>query len=148
MTLNADASQDLKENNVKLVSVKLINYLPLFSYVQLLPDHVGCLLPLFLKIFIATPVAPRFRKGQQLFSAFSEAATSLIKIFFISFFTDIDECSPNPCENGGKCIDRVNGFKCQCKPGFTGDKCETGKHSASISNFCLRKLASQFSSIK
>ena len=38
--------------------------------------------------------------------------------------SDINECSSNPCQNAGECTDRVNSFKCLCKPGFTGDVCE------------------------
>ena len=37
--------------------------------------------------------------------------------------------SRNPCENDGECIpfdDRValNNFTCQCKEGFSGERCE------------------------
>ena len=35
----------------------------------------------------------------------------------------IDECALNPCVNG-TCHDKVNGFECECLPGFTGVKCE------------------------
>ena len=34
--------------------------------------------------------------------------------------TNIDECSSNPCENGGTCEDQVNMYKCKCKAGYTG----------------------------
>ena len=37
---------------------------------------------------------------------------------------DIDECIPNPCENGGTCFDGINDYKCTCVPGFTGDSCQ------------------------
>lgn len=33
-------------------------------------------------------------------------------------------CSPNPCKNGGSCVDLFNGFKCQCVNGWSGDTCE------------------------
>ena len=36
---------------------------------------------------------------------------------------DIDDCSSNPCENGGTCVDGVNRYTCTCAPGFTGDTC-------------------------
>ena len=38
--------------------------------------------------------------------------------------TNIDDCNPNPCLNGGTCTDGVNRYTCQCIDGFTGDNCE------------------------
>ena len=42
---------------------------------------------------------------------------------------DIDECSSDPCKNGAKCSDNVNGYTCKCTAGFEGDNCQTGQHS-------------------
>ncbi|CAG5988722.1 unnamed protein product [Menidia menidia] len=48
--------------------------------------------------------------------------------------TDIDECQPTPCHNGGTCHNLVGGFSCTCPEGFTGMACERdakrvfGKH--------------------
>ena len=53
----------------------------------------------------------------------------------ILIFLDIDDCKPNPCKNGATCKDRVNGFKCICKPGFNGTKCET---SILIKNYLIK----------
>jgi hypothetical protein len=35
--------------------------------------------------------------------------------------TNINECDPNPCENGGSCEDGINDFVCKldCIAGFT-----------------------------
>ena len=44
-------------------------------------------------------------------------------------------CLQNPCENGGKCFYGGDAFRCECQPGWIGDKCETGIYafiSASI----------------
>ena len=46
-------------------------------------------------------------------------------------FVDIDECSPNPCQNGGVCTDMVNGYSCTCAAGYTGNDCETGEQHLS-----------------
>lgn len=36
---------------------------------------------------------------------------------------DIDECASSPCVNG-ECVDKVNGFTCDCKDGWQGDYCD------------------------
>jgi len=42
--------------------------------------------------------------------------------------TDIDECSSDPCENGGTCHDGVNSYSCSCAPGFIGRNCEKSNY--------------------
>ena len=42
-------------------------------------------------------------------------------------FLDINDCSPNPCQNGGTCTDQVNNYTCSCAAGYTGKICQTGK---------------------
>ncbi|CAC5385079.1 unnamed protein product [Mytilus coruscus] len=37
---------------------------------------------------------------------------------------DIDDCVSLPCQNGGTCIDRVNGFNCSCTSEYEGIYCE------------------------
>ncbi|XP_073821482.1 protein eyes shut-like [Musca autumnalis] len=37
---------------------------------------------------------------------------------------NVDECMSNPCQNGGHCRDRNNGYTCTCQPGYLGDHCE------------------------
>ena len=34
-------------------------------------------------------------------------------------------CVPNPCKNGAQCMDHISGFSCVCKPGLTGQLCES-----------------------
>lgn len=37
---------------------------------------------------------------------------------------NVDECLSNPCQNGGICIDKDNGYMCTCSPGYLGSHCE------------------------
>ena len=53
----------------------------------------------------------------------------------IFFDPDIDDCSPNPCQNNGVCNDTgANSFKCQCAGGYSGNTCN-GK-----GRFCKRRI--------
>jgi len=51
---------------------------------------------------------------------------------------DIDDCASNLCENGGTCIDGINGYTCNCIDGFIGENCQTGEL---ISNVFKKVLA-------
>ena len=42
-------------------------------------------------------------------------------------FADVDECASNPCFHESACIPKTNGYECECKPGYTGTSCESGK---------------------
>jgi len=37
---------------------------------------------------------------------------------------EIDECDPNPCQNGGTCTDLLADYECTCPEGYLGDDCE------------------------
>ncbi|KAF0876584.1 FBLN7 protein, partial [Crocuta crocuta] len=37
---------------------------------------------------------------------------------------DVSECSSQPCQNGGTCVEGVNEYKCICPPGKTGSRCQ------------------------
>lgn len=39
---------------------------------------------------------------------------------------DVDECSSDPCLNGGSCVDLVGNYSCICVEPFEGPQCETG----------------------
>ena len=42
--------------------------------------------------------------------------------------TDINDCIPDPCQNGATCKDLVGSYRCDCVAGYTGSNCETSKH--------------------
>ena len=49
-------------------------------------------------------------------------------LFYIYIITvDMNDCSPNPCQNGGTCTDKVAGFNCECTAGYNGDNCKNSK---------------------
>ncbi|CAG2249826.1 unnamed protein product [Mytilus edulis] len=37
--------------------------------------------------------------------------------------SDFDECGSNPCQNGGTCLDVINGYTCNCYPAYQGTDC-------------------------
>ena len=42
------------------------------------------------------------------------------------FLPDVNECDPNPCQNGAVCNDGVNSYTCNCAAGYSGVNCEAG----------------------
>ena len=50
--------------------------------------------------------------------------------------TEEDECEPNPCQNGGRCVAHYfgGGFDCECPLGFRGTTC-LGKFSKKSNSF-------------
>ena len=51
-------------------------------------------------------------------------------------FADNDDCSPNPCLNGGTCTDGTDQFMCDCTgTGFEGTTCQTSEFLSSC-NTC------------
>ena len=57
------------------------------------------------------------------------------RLNFILFSKDIDDCSPNPCQNGGTCTDKLNNYKCSCAAGYTGYNCSTSAAEKDNGNF-------------
>ena len=50
-------------------------------------------------------------------------------------FADINECASEPCQNGGACIDEIDGFTCECCSGYTDTLCETGIVTIMLKSF-------------
>ena len=36
---------------------------------------------------------------------------------------DVNECDSSPCQNGGTCLDDVNGYSCSCAAPYAGTHC-------------------------
>ena len=45
----------------------------------------------------------------------------------LAIVLDVNECTSNPCENGGTCTNGQNHFTCRCVDGWTGVDCNTSK---------------------
>ena len=56
----------------------------------------------------------------------------------VIFILVINYCKPNPCKYGGQCVKRLGGFRCRCRPGYTGVKCATGRLQPCLT--CLKIL--------
>ena len=48
--------------------------------------------------------------------------------------TNINDCSPDPCKNGGTCTDLVNDFSCACASGFAGKDIKLGNNISRNAN--------------
>ena len=57
--------------------------------------------------------------------------------FDIELTPDGNECSPNPCLNGGTCTDRACGFRCTCPGEYYGTYCE---YKSNTYNPCKHQL--------
>ena len=47
-------------------------------------------------------------------------------------YLDINDCYPDPCQNGGTCVDGVDSYTWNCPTDFTGVNCQTSKRSFSL----------------
>uniref|UniRef100_H3A9N1 Brevican n=1 Tax=Latimeria chalumnae TaxID=7897 RepID=H3A9N1_LATCH len=68
----------------------------------------------------------------------SDVFPNRVRTNFIS-----DGCFPNPCENGGTCIEERDGVKCMCLPSYGGELCETSLDDCNpgwekFQGFCYR----------
>ena len=60
--------------------------------------------------------------------------------FLHCFLPELDECDPNPCLNGGACVDGVRNYTCDCvsfiEDGvtifYTGRNCGTGEEKLTV----------------
>lgn len=54
------------------------------------------------------------------------------------FLFKVSVCEPNPCRNGGKCIQDGNDFDCDCPQGYKGRFCHVGKYYTLY--YCLTEI--------
>ena len=59
------------------------------------------------------------------YAKYSVCTSNLIN--WTAYISDIDECAPAPCQNGGVCTDGINAYTCACSAGYEGVNCENGK---------------------
>jgi len=48
----------------------------------------------------------------------------------------VEQCASNPCLNDATCTEDVinQSYKCTCPPGFTGDRCQSGRSTTFITH--------------
>ena len=64
-------------------------------------------------------------------------------------FSDILECSSNPCENGGICNEETDGYTCDCLYGYSGYRCQVTPCDSSpcVNNGTCNNYASDYGTI-
>ena len=55
-----------------------------------------------------------------------------------SLVLDLDECAESPCGALFECVNTIGSYRCQCRPGYKGSKCDVGKQLSSGPNLVPR----------
>lgn len=74
---------------------------------------------------------------------FVPGVTFRCNVINVSLSIDIDDCTASLCQHGGKCIDKVNDFECDCCPGWSGrncDQCKLDFSSVSVDRHFVKKI--------
>ena len=58
----------------------------------------------------------------------SSTASTVLALLDSTCEKNINECHSSPCQNGGICIDQVNGYACVCMTGYNGTVCTMNKN--------------------
>ncbi|HEY0469378.1 MAG TPA: DNRLRE domain-containing protein, partial [Polyangiaceae bacterium] len=59
-----------------------------------------------------------------LFVSSEDVAAARRPALEVCYSTTVDECTANPCHNGGTCKNASSGYRCACAPGFSGPTCD------------------------
>lgn len=100
------------------------------------PGYAGTIYLWFLRkfLFLKSLRSPECWHVSPLYLCFHDYIDTCLGISSGRFCeTNVNECLSYPCQNEGTCEDRVNGYMCQCKEGWTGDTCE-------VRDACLQAL--------
>lgn len=58
-------------------------------------------------------------------AALSPGAVPFNPVTADSRSADVNECKRQPCKNGGRCLDLVNDFYCECADNWKGKTCHS-----------------------
>ena len=50
-----------------------------------------------------------------------------VVVVFLFAVIDINDCEYENCSGNGNCLDRINGFICECENDYFGESCEKSK---------------------
>ena len=86
-------------------------------------DHLFLLkMAVFYKSIVVVMLAAVFVQGSSASCACKYACRKIVtSMFFILIIIILF----SGCQNGGRIVESGQLFKCHCKPGFTGNKCQT-----------------------
>ena len=62
--------------------------------------------------------------------------------------TNINECDPDPCMNGGTCLDGQNSFTCLCPLPFSGHRCDISLDPCLVNSCSARSRCAQSPDLK
>ena len=60
----------------------------------------------------------------------------------ISYSPDVDECLLGVCTNGGRCLNTIGGYMCQCLVGWTGPNCRKSEYIKKLSRHMGKPIIS------
>ena len=65
-----------------------------------------------------------------------------LQSIIVCYVSEVEDCAPNPCLNGGTCLFGTTTFTCICEVGYEGERCEISEcHS---NNYCLQIIIGKY----